>query len=58
MAIAMGGHVRTGLEDVVEYEKGIPATNAMLVERIANLALAMGRPIAAPDEAREILKLA
>ena len=58
MAIAIGGHIRTGLEDVVEYEKGIPATNAMLVERITNLALALGRPIAAPDEAREILKLA
>ncbi|QOX64269.1 3-keto-5-aminohexanoate cleavage protein [Anoxybacterium hadale] len=58
MAIAMGGHVRTGLEDVVEYEKGIPATNAMLVERIVKLAQAMGRAIATPEEARRILNLA
>lgn len=57
IAIAMGGHVRTGLEDVVEYEKGVPATNAMLVERIVKIAGAVGRPVATPGEAGEILKL-
>ena len=51
----MGGHVRTGMEDVLEYEKGVPATNAMLVERVVRIAKAVGREIATPAEAREIL---
>ena len=55
MGIAMGGHVRTGMEDVLEYEKGVPATNAMLVERVVRIAKAVGREIATPAEAREIL---
>lgn len=57
MAIALGGHVRTGLEDVVEYEKGVHASNAMLVERVSRIASAVGRKIATPKEAREILSL-
>ncbi len=57
MAILMGGHVRTGLEDVLEYEKGVPATNAMLVERILRIAKELGREIATPEEARRILTL-
>ena len=57
MGIAMGGHVRTGLEDVLEYEKGVPATNAMLVERVVKIANAVGREIATPAEAREMLGL-
>ncbi len=57
MAIAMGGHVRTGLEDVLEMEKGIPATNEMLVERVVKIAQAVGREIATVSEAREILSL-
>ncbi|MZQ98222.1 MAG: 3-keto-5-aminohexanoate cleavage protein [Acidaminobacter sp.] len=57
MAIAMGGHVRTGLEDVIEYEKGIPASNPMLVERVARIAKAVGRPIATPEEVYDLLSL-
>lgn len=57
MAIAMGGHVRTGLEDTIEFAKGVPATNKMLVERVINIANAVGRPIATTDEARQILSL-
>lgn len=57
MAIAMGGHVRTGLEDVVDYEKGVPASNHMLVERVVNIAKAVGRPIATPEAAALILSL-
>ena len=34
MAMLLGGHARTGMEDVLEYEKGVPATNRMLVERV------------------------
>jgi len=57
MAIAMGGHVRTGLEDVLKYDKDTLATNSMLVERVVRIAKAMEREIATPDEAREMLSL-
>ena len=57
MAIILGGHTRTGLEDVLEYEKGVPATNRLLVERVVRLAKELGREIATPDEARGILGL-
>lgn len=54
-AIAMGGHARTGLEDNLWYRKGVPATNAMLVERVRRLAELMERPVATPDQARRLL---
>jgi len=52
-----GGHVRTGLEDNVWYAQGERATNAMLVERVVRLANELGRPVATPAQAREILAL-
>jgi len=59
MAIAMGGHVRTGLEDVIiyDYKTGEKASNSQLVERVVNIAKAVGREIATPEEARKILGL-
>jgi 3-keto-5-aminohexanoate cleavage enzyme len=57
MAIAMGGHVRVGIEDNIYYQKGVLATNRMLVERIVRIARAVGREIASPEEAREMLGL-
>jgi len=55
-AIVMGGHVRVGFEDNIYYRKGELATsNAQLVERIAKIAKEVDRPIATPNEAREIL---
>jgi 3-keto-5-aminohexanoate cleavage enzyme len=57
MAISLGGHVRTGLEDVIEYQPGIPATNAMLVDRVLRIAKAMERPIATPEDVKKILCL-
>lgn len=55
-AIAMGGHVRVGLEDNIQYAKGEAAkSNAQLVERIARIAKEAGRPVASCDEARKIL---
>jgi 3-keto-5-aminohexanoate cleavage enzyme len=56
-ALAMGGHVRVGLEDNLYYSKGRLATNEELVARIARLAGELGRPVATPDEARELLGL-
>ena len=56
VTIALGGHVRTGLEDVVYTAPGEYApSNAALVERAVSLCHAIGRPVATPDEAREIL---
>ncbi|MEW8976939.1 MAG: 3-keto-5-aminohexanoate cleavage protein [Symbiobacterium sp.] len=57
VAIVMGGHVRVGLEDNLYYTRGVPATNAMLVERIVRLARELGREVATPEEARRILRL-
>jgi 3-keto-5-aminohexanoate cleavage enzyme len=56
-AIAMGGHVRVGLEDNLYYSKGRLARNEELVARVARIAEEAGRPVATPDEAREILGL-
>ena len=56
-AIAMGGHVRVGLEDNIYYSKGRLATNGELVARIVRIANEAGRPVATPAQAREILSL-
>jgi 3-keto-5-aminohexanoate cleavage enzyme len=57
MAIAMGGHVRVGLEDNLFMPDGQPASNARLVEKVAAIAKEIGRDIASPEEARAILAL-
>lgn len=56
-AIAMGGHVRVGLEDNNRNSDGSLATNESLVKYIVQLSTLMGREIATPAEAREILSL-
>jgi len=56
MAMAMGGHVRVGLEDNIYYSKGILAkSNAQLVERVVRIAREFGREIATPADARNQL---
>lgn len=58
MAIAMGGHVRVGFEDNIYYNKGVLAeSNAQLVARMTRISREIGREVATPDEAREILRL-
>ena len=58
MGIAMGGHVRVGFEDNVYLSKGVLAkSNGELVEKVVRMAKELGREIATPDEAREILGL-
>lgn len=59
LAIAMGGHVRVGLEDNLYLDPGKRqlATNPSLVARLVTVAQAMAREIATPEEAREILGL-
>ena len=56
-AIAMGGHVRVGIEDNLRLPDGALATNAQLVQTAATIARTMGRQIATPAEARQILSL-
>lgn len=56
-AIAMGGHVRVGLEDNIYYSKGRLATNEELVARVVRIAGELGRPVASPADARRILRL-
>lgn len=58
LAMLLGGHARVGLEDNVYYSKGkLADSNAQLVERSVRLARELGREIASPDEARQILAL-
>lgn len=58
-AMAMGGHVRVGFEDNIYYRRGELATsNGQLVARIVRIAQELGREIATPAEAREILGIA
>jgi 3-keto-5-aminohexanoate cleavage enzyme len=56
-AILMGGHVRVGLEDNIFFQKGDLASNERLVERVVDFTKILGRPVATPDEARELLNL-
>lgn len=57
-SLALGHNIRVGLEDNVYYAKGELATsNAQLVERAVRLAKEIGRAIATPAEAREIMGL-
>ncbi|HKG49992.1 MAG TPA: 3-keto-5-aminohexanoate cleavage protein [Actinomycetales bacterium] len=55
-ALAMGGHLRVGMEDNLVFAKGHPVRdNAQLVERAAALATLLQRPPITPDEARTLL---
>ena len=57
-SIALGGHVRTGFEDVRFIERGVLAhSNAELVVRIVELGRSVGREPASPHEARQLLGL-
>jgi uncharacterized protein (DUF849 family) len=52
--IAQGGHVSIGLGDYAYTELGQP-TNADLVRRVAEIARELGREVATPAEARQML---
>jgi len=58
LSIMLGGMVRVGLEDNLFISKGVLAKGSWeLVEKVVRLAKELGREIATPDEAREILGL-
>lgn len=54
-AISLGGHIRTGMEDVVAMVDGKRLDNLELVTRTARMAEAAGRPPMAAKEARRML---
>ena len=57
-ALALGGHVRVGMEDNVFYSKGVLAkSNVEFVERTKRIVKELNKEIASPDEARQILGL-
>ena len=58
-ALAMGGHIRTGLEDNIRIARDrLASSNAELVEVAARLVAKHGRRVATPAEARAMLGLA
>ena len=58
-ALAMGGHIRTGLEDNIRIAKDrLASSNAELVEVATQLVVKHGRRVATPAEARAMLGLA
>jgi 3,5-dioxohexanoate:acetyl-CoA acetone transferase len=58
MAAAMGGHLRVGLEDSLWIGPGkLAHSNAQQVRQARRIVEGLGRDIATPDEAREILSL-
>jgi uncharacterized protein (DUF849 family) len=58
MAAAMGGHVRVGLEDSLFIERGeLARSNAEQVQKIREIVERLGRDVATPGEARDMLGL-
>ena len=56
--VAMGGHIRVGMEDNVMYAKGqLAESNVQFVERAKRVIEEFGCQAATPDEARQILSL-
>lgn len=55
LALERGGHVRVGLED---YAGPRQPSNAELVRELVDLAKQVGRPVATPEQARQVLGVA
>lgn len=53
--LALGGHIRVGLEDNVYFSKGDKATNSRLVTRAAQAVQLFGKRVATPEIARKLL---
>ncbi len=55
-ALALGGHIRVGLEDNINFHKGeLAQSNAQFVQRVVRLANELNRPIANASMARSLL---
>lgn len=57
-AAAMGGHLRVGMEDNIYIKRGqLANSNVEFVEQAKRIVAELGKEIATPDEARQILGL-
>ncbi|MBT8435146.1 MAG: 3-keto-5-aminohexanoate cleavage protein [Gammaproteobacteria bacterium] len=56
-AVLLGGNVRVGLEDNIYLDRGVLASNGMLVERAVEIIERMGARVLGPDEARSNMGL-
>ena len=56
-AILLGGNVRVGLEDNLWLDKGVPASNGSLVERVIKLIECMGAKPMSPADGRRHMQL-
>ena len=56
-AMLLGGNVRVGLEDNLYLERGVPASNATLVEKAVRIIRDLGGQVCDADQARERLGL-
>ena len=57
MAVALGIHMRVGIEDNMWRRKGERMTSVQQVEQVVRIAKELGRKVATADEARQILKI-
>ncbi|MBV7276403.1 3-keto-5-aminohexanoate cleavage protein [Clostridium sp. PL3] len=56
--VAMGGHLRVGMEDNVMWNTGeLAESNAQLVKRAADIVRISGNEVATPEDARKILNI-
>ncbi|MGH8354946.1 MAG: 3-keto-5-aminohexanoate cleavage protein [Pseudomonas sp.] len=51
-AMLLGGNVRVGLEDNLWLDKGVPASNGQLVERVGEIIARLGGRVLTPAEGR------
>jgi len=56
-AVLLGGNVRVGLEDNIYLDRGVLASNGMLVERAVEIIERMGARVLGPEEARQKIGL-
>jgi 3-keto-5-aminohexanoate cleavage enzyme len=56
VAVAMGGHIRLGLEDY-QYRHEGKLSNPQIVERAVQIVKSMGHEVATPQDARKMLEI-
>ena len=58
MMIALGQHTRAGIEDnLYDTKKGVRMTTVQMIERHVRMAREIGRDVATPEQARQMLKI-
>lgn len=58
LMIALGQHTRAGIEENLwDNKKGVRATTLQMIEKQVAMAKLIGRPIATPEQARQMLKI-